>query len=421
MSATASGPRRVAVTGLGVVSPWGADAGAFFDALLAGRSAVGRRSAGEAPFETSLLAAACDGFDPAPWLDRSRLIAMDRHAQLAAVAALSAWRQAGLDDQPDAARDDAAVLWGTGAGGAAANERGYRELFVRQRLRVSPLSVVLGMHNAAAAHLGLLLRLGGPCLTYAVACASAATAIGEALRLLRSGSCDVVLAGGSEAAMPYGAVKAWQSLQVLAEAGPDDDPARACRPFDRRRSGLVPGEGAAALVLEDWSHAMRRGAPVLAELAGYGASADHHHLTAPHAAGQVRALRAALRDAGAAADEVGYVNAHGTATPEGDPVEIAALREVFGAAAPRLPVSATKSMHGHLMGAAGAVEAACTVLALQRGALPPTAGLDAPDPRCEGVDHVRGSGRDGVACGLALSSSFAFGGSNAVLAFRRAA
>lgn len=417
---TAAGDRRVVVTGLGVVTPWGVGADVFFDALLHGRSAVARRSVGEPPHEATLLSAACDGFDPAPWLERSRLLTMDRHVQLAAVAALSAAQDAGLDTLPAATRERAAVLWGTGAGGAASNERGYRDLFVRQRPRVSPLSVVLGMQHGAAAHLGLLLGAGGPCLTYALACASASTAIGEALHKLRSGACDVVVAGGSEAAMPFGAVKAWQSLQVLAETGAADDPARACRPFDRRRSGLVPGEGAAALVLERLDHARRRDAPLLAELAGYGASADHHHLTTPHAARQARALRAALADARAAADEVGYVNAHGTATLDGDPVEIAALREVFGSAAARLPVSSTKSMHGHLMGAAGAVEAACTVLALQRRALPPTAGLDEPDPACAGVDHVRGGAREGLHGGLALSSSFAFGGSNAVLAFRRA-
>lgn len=410
--------RRVAVTGLGLVSPFGERPQDFFDALLAGRSAVARHLVGEPPHETRTVSAVCEGFDASALATKPQLLAMDRGAQLALAAGLSAWRDAGLEALPAAERERVGVSWGTGAGGVVASERAYRDLFVRGRERVSPLTVVLGMHNAPASQIALRLGLGGACLTYSVACASSSVAIGEALARLRRGECSAVVAGGSEAAMPYALTRAWQAMQVLAEP-PDGEPAAgACAPFDLRRRGLVPGEGSAALVLEDWDAARSRGARIYAELAGYGASCDHHHLTAPSAAGQVRALHAALQDAGAAADEVGYVNAHGTGTLEGDPVEIAALRQVFGAHAPRLALSSTKAAHGHLMGAAGAAEALVTVLALARRALPPTATLHTPDPACAGVDHVAGSGRDAAALSLALSNSFAFGGSNAVLAFR---
>jgi 3-oxoacyl-[acyl-carrier-protein] synthase II len=412
------GAPRVVVTGLGAVTPHGAGPQALFGALLEGRSAIARRQVGEPPFSAGLVSAACEGFDPVARFGRARLNTMDRNAQLAVAAGADAWRDAGLDDADDAMRERTPLLWGTGAGGANANERGYRELLAHGKARVSPLSVVLGMHNAAASHLALQLRLGGACLTYSVACASSAVAIGEALRRLRAGECELALAGGSEAALPFGGVKAWQSLQVLAEAEGEADAAQACKPFDARRSGLVLGEGAAALVLETLDHARARGARIHAELAGYGASCDHHHLTTPDSGGQVRALQAALRDARLAPQEVDHVNAHGTATRDGDPVEIAALRQVFGAHAGQVAVSATKALHGHLMGAAGAIEALVTVLSLQEQTLPATATLQQVDPACSGVDHVTGSARQGLAVRAALSSSFAFGGSNAVLAFR---
>ncbi|MCC7152208.1 MAG: beta-ketoacyl-[acyl-carrier-protein] synthase family protein, partial [Rubrivivax sp.] len=258
------------------------------------------------------------------------------------------------------------------------------------------------------------------CYTYSVACASAAAAIADGARRIRAGDCEVALTGGAEAALPFGIVKAWLSMQVLAPAADDEAARLACRPFATDRNGLVLGEGAAVLVLEEREHARARGARIYAELAGAGSSCDHGHITAPLAAGQLRALRDALRSAGASPDEVGYVNAHGTATPEGDPVEIDALRQFFGAAAPQLAVSATKSMHGHLMGAAGAIEALVTVMAVHKAMIPPTAHRAAIDPACAGVDHVQGEGREVGRLALALSNSFAFGGSNVVLAFRQA-
>jgi 3-oxoacyl-[acyl-carrier-protein] synthase II len=277
--------------------------------------------------------------------------------------------------------------------------------------------VVMGMHNAAAAHVAMRLGLGGPATTTSVACASSAIAIGEALRLIRSGEADVVVAGGSEAPLTAGMLLAWDAMRVLAR-GEDEAAASACRPFHADRAGLVLGEGGASLVLESYEHAERRGARIYAELAGYGASCDHHHLAQPLAAGQMRALRAALKSAELDADDLDYVNAHGTGTVEGDPVEIEALRAVFGVHAASVAVSSTKSMLGHMLGATGAVEAVITVLALSRQQVPPTAHLDRIDPSCAGVRHVARVG-ESVPLRAALTSSFAFGGSNAVLAFRR--
>jgi 3-oxoacyl-[acyl-carrier-protein] synthase II len=419
-------PQRVVVTGLGQVAPHGRDVTAGFAALVAGRSAIGLHTVGEAPHSTTLPSAICADLDAPALLGRARAATMERVSHLSALAGQSAWADAGLAAEgvlPDAERERACVMWGTGAGGVQTLERGYRDLFLKGRPRISPLSVVMGMNNAAAGHLALMFGLGGACFTYSVACSSSAAAIAEAARRVRWGECAVALAGGAEAALPYGTLKAWQSMQVLAGAEDDAQAQRACRPFDTTRSGLVLGEGAVALVLESRDHALARGARIYAELAGSGTSNDHSHLTTPDAGGQLRALQAALRDAGANADEVAYVNAHGTATLDGDPVEAEALRRLFGARAPQVAVSATKSLHGHLMGAAGAIEALVTVMAVHTGQLPPTGQLAELDPACAGLDHVRpdaqGAGRQAVDVPLALSNSFAFGGSNVVLAFRR--
>jgi 3-oxoacyl-[acyl-carrier-protein] synthase II len=257
-------------------------------------------------------------------------------------------------------------------------------------------------------------------MSHTVACASSAIAIGEAFRRVRSGEATIMVTGGSDVPQAYGVARAWEALRVMASGDQLSSPS-ACRPFAADRRGLVLGEGGAALVLESWDHAVARGARIHGEIIGYGTSCDHTHLVRPEAAGQVRALAATLADASLVAADIDYVNAHGTATAEGDPVEIAALQAVFGEHAARLPVSATKSMHGHLLGAAGAIEAITTVLALRDKVIPPTANLqDNLDPACAGVDHVL-SARRGQPLRTALSNSFAFGGSNAVLAFRAAA
>lgn len=408
--------RRVAITGLGLVCAQGQDPERAFRDWCAGQATVALHTFGEAPHAADYPFAYCTDFDAATKLPRARLTSMDRVSQLAAVCALSAWHDAGLDDCPTDTRDAIGVYWGTGNGGSASTERTYRDLFLKNRARVSPLTIVQAMSNAPAAHVALQLGLGGECLTYSVACASSSVAIGEAFRRIRAGETELAVAGGSEASASYGAMKAWDSMHVMAQGV--EPVSASCRPFDAQRKGLTLGEGAATLVLEDWDHACQRGARIYAEVVGYGASCDHHHLTGPLADGQLRALRQALRVAGLAPDQVQYVNAHGTGTHEGDPVEIAALRELFQAHAPQVMVSSTKSMHGHLLGGAGAIEALATVLALHHGQVPPTAHLDELDPACAGVDHVTGTARVCTELQVALSNSFAFGGSNAVLALR---
>jgi 3-oxoacyl-[acyl-carrier-protein] synthase II len=295
-------------------------------------------------------------------------------------------------------------------------ETGYNAYFAGDG-RISPMSVVLTMGNAAAAHLSMRYSIRGPSLTYAVACASSAVAIGEAYRAIRDGYLDLAIVGGAEAIMVPGMVAAWSAMRVLAP--PDaTNPERSCRPFSARRTGLVLGEGAGALVLESLDVARARGRTPLAEIAGYGISCDATHIAKPDVAGQAAAMRAALADADLEPSGIGYINAHGTATPLGDVVETESIREVFGASC-AIPVSSTKALHGHLLGASGAVELIATLMALRTGTLPPTGHLDAPDPRCD-LDYVPNEARRDVALDAVMSNSFAFGGTNAVLIARRA-
>lgn len=413
-------PRRVAITGLGLVSPFGGDLGDFFSRLLAGESAVRHLLTEDKPRPLSMPFVACTGFDPDATLGKPLAAMMDRFAQLGMTAAFAAWDDAGLPRS--AAHDNRkgwGVSWGTALGGTLAYEKGYRELWQQGRERLSPLTVVLGMNNAANAHISIQLGLGGVSMSYTVACASSAIAIGEAFRRVRSGEVALMVSGGSDVPQAYGVARAWEALRVMA-SGDAETSRTACRPFAADRRGLVLGEGAAALVLEDWEHALARSARIHGEIVGYGTSCDHSHLVRPEAAGQIRAIEGALADGGLAAQDIDYINAHGTATMEGDPVEVAALKAVFGERAVGLPVSATKSMHGHQLGAAGAIEAIITVLALREQAIPPTAHLDKVDPACAGIDHVTAA-RRGVPLRAALTNSFAFGGSNAVLALRAAA
>lgn len=413
--------RRVAITGLGIVSPYGGGVDAFFGHLLAGRSAVRFLQTEDKPRPLAMPFVNCHDFDANAALGKPLAGMMERFAHLGVSAAFDAWQDAGLERQAadPALRNDWACVWGTALGGILAFEKGYRDMWQNGRERLSPLSVIFGMNNAVNAHLSIQLGLGGISMSHTVACASSTVAIGEAFRRVRDGEATVAVTGGSDATQAYGVAKAWEAMRLVAP-GNTDTAYMACRPFSSDRAGLVLGEGGAAMVLEDWDHALARGARIHAEIVGYGTSCDRSHLVRPEADGQARALRAALADAHMDTTEVGYVNAHGTATVEGDPVEVSALRQVFGDQAAGLAVSATKSMHGHLLGAAGAIEALATVLALRDQAIPPTAHLQGRlDPACEGVDHVF-EGRDGVPLKAAVSNSFAFGGSNAVLAFRAA-
>jgi 3-oxoacyl-[acyl-carrier-protein] synthase II len=408
--------RHVAVTGIGIVSPLGNDAGAFFEALCAGRPGIVRLCAPFCGRLASPIGAAAE-FDAARHFDAARARMLDRVSQFALYAAAQAVGDAaGIFDGIDPAR--AGVFVGTGMGGAQATDDGYRTLYEEKSDRLKPFSVLLAMANAPAAWIALEHRLAGPSLTYSTACSSSAVAIGEAARRIAHGEADAMLAGGAEAPLNFGTLKAWEALRALA---PEDGsgPGASCRPFAKDRAGLVLGEGAAILALEDRERAAARGARIHAEIAGYGLATDHAHLTRPSAEGQAAAMRLALEDAAIAAEEIGYVNAHGTGTAANDAVETAAIKQALGEHARRIPVSSTKSMHGHLLGAAGALELAAAILAMQRDVLPPTINLRVPDPECD-LDYVAQGARRAGGIAAVLSNSFAFGGTNAALVARRA-
>ena len=401
--------RRVLVTGLGLVSPHGDDPERVFEALLQGRSAIGLWGRDELP----PVVVARAPFAPEPWFTKLQLVGTDRVSQMAVAAAESARADAHWPDKLDPER--VGVFIGSGMGGATALDDAYEAL--RLQRRMSPLSVVAGMTNAPAAHIAMRVGVHGPVYTYSVACASSALAIAEAAKAIAAGEIDIAIAGGAEALLVPGVVRAWQALQTLAT--PDlVEPGRSCRPFDVSRSGLVLGEGAAMLVLESHEHALARSAVPYAELAGSGVSCDASHLTKPHSQGQVRALGNALRSSGLAADDIGYCNAHGTATLVGDAVECESLLHVWGDSIAGLRVSSTKSMHGHLLGAAGALEALITILALNRRQAPPTATCRNLDAACN-IPIIGESAEELPNLRAAISNSFAFGGTNVVLAFTR--
>lgn len=410
---------RVLITGMGAFCPLGGDRRTTFDAALAGTSAI-RPAQGEiaALLPNVLVAPVTE--DPAARLAGS-YNGHDRAAQFALVAAGEAMREAGIEPQPDDARR-IGVYVGIGFGGACTVDGVYGRMLNAARDHrnpavLHPLSVPRMMANAAAATISMHYGLRGPSNTYSIACASSAVAAGEAFRAIRDGYLDAAVVIGTEAMLTPGALLAWNALRVMAR--PDAaDPAASCRPFALGRSGFVLGEGAAAMVLESASRSAARGRPALAELSGYGTSSDAAHLTAPSSVEQVEAMRQALAQAGLEPADIGYLNAHGTATDAGDVVEAESIRTVFGAAAAQLPVSSTKSVHGHLIGASGMLELVISVMAMLDGALPPTATLDVPDPRCA-LDHIAREARRGVKVDAVMSNSFAFGGSNASLVARR--
>jgi nodulation protein E len=396
--------RRVVVTGIGTVNALATDVPGTFQAFREGRCGIGPLGFRDADRLTIRIGAEVKGWDAARF-PASELPLYDRVTQYALVAGAEAVSMAGL---PSDIGPRGGVILGTAAGGIQTWEDSYRAVFAEGKNRVSPLVVPRLMLNAPASHLSIRFGLRGPVLAVSSACASANHAIGLALQQIRSGAADVMLAGGAEAMLCFGGVKAWEGLRVLA---PD-----ACRPFSLGRKGMVIGDGAGVLVLEVEEHARARGARVLAEVAGFGMTADAGDIVAPSGEGGAQAMRAALQDAGIAADEVGYINAHGTGTLANDRAEAAAIRAVFGEVSP--PVSSTKGMHGHAIGATGALEAIACVMALTEGVLPPTVGFQTADPDCA-LDLVVDVAR-AVRAQAVLSNAFAFGGLNAVLAFRAA-
>jgi len=408
--------RRVVITGLGIISPVGKNPTEFFDNLMAGRSGVKRLQTDFIDKLSIRIGAPVPDYNPADYFSRIQLSGIERFNQFALIAA----KQAVADAQLEIAeheRTRAGVTMGTGMGGAGSMEDGYIEIFQREIPRVKPLTVLLTMNNAAASHISINYGLRGPNVTYSTACSSSAIAIGEAYRQIRDGYADVMLAGGSEALLTHGAMKAWEALRTLALED-EQDASASCKPFSKDRTGLVLGEGAAVLVLEDAERAIKRGARIHAEIVGYDSSSDASHITKPDAAGQTRAITSALCSANLQPQDIDYINAHGTATMVGDVQETLAIKQVFGEHASRIPVSSTKSMHGHLMGATGAVEFMAALLALQHNAIPPTINLYQPDPECD-LDYVPNAGRRNVELDTVMSNSFAFGGSNAVLIARR--
>ena len=347
------------------------------------------------------------GYDPLKYFAGGKDAYLDRFAQFSVIAAREALQNSGVELTPEL-RENSAIVCGSSVGGQATIEAGFEDLWVQGRGRVHPLTIAKTMGNAGASHIAMELGLSGPTYTVSTACSSANHAIGQAFRLVRDGNAEMAVTGGSEAMFTIGMLKAWEAMRVVA---PD-----TCRPFSKDRRGLILGEGGAMMILEPMEAAKARGAKIYAEICGFGMTADAYHLTQPTVQGPARAMRGALKEAGLAPESVGYVNAHGTGTSGNDPVESSAIREVFGAHADKLGVSSTKSMHGHALGAAGALEAIATVLALHHGILPPTANYNEPDPECD-LDYIPNTPRV-QRVEAALSNSFAFGGLNAVVAFR---
>ncbi len=399
--------RRVVVTGIGVVSALGADRDAFWSALAAGRPGLEPITAVDTAQLNFSRGGEAREFRPADHLDSSLAHLADRFAQLTIVAAREAVADSGLDKM-DLGGTRCGIVTGSCVGGQTSEDEAFVRLYRDGRPRVHPLSVPRIMANAGASLVSMDLGIQGPGCTLSTACSSANHALGQALWMIRAGIIDRAVAGGGEAPFSYGNLVAWNAMRVVSRD--------TCRPFSADRRGMVLGEGSAMLVLEEAGAARARGARIYAELAGCGMSSDAHHITQPSEEGPRQAISAALADAGLAPEQVGYINAHGTGTQANDVTETAAIRGVFGRHADRLAVSSTKSMHGHALGAAGALEAAATVLAISRGLLPPTANFTSADPECD-LDVVPNEARD-ASVEAALSNSFAFGGLNAVLAFR---
>ncbi|MDH3285345.1 MAG: beta-ketoacyl-ACP synthase II [Acidobacteriota bacterium] len=416
--------RRVLITGVAAISPVGLDAESTWTALLEGRSGIGPITQFDASRHSSQIAGEVRGFDPERWMEARDVKKTDRFIHFALAAARMALNDAAVDlDGVD--RDRAGVVIGSGIGGLHLLERQHQILLERGPRRISPFLIPGMIINLASGMVSIAHGLRGPNSATATACATGNHAIGDALAMIRHGDADMMLAGGTEAVVTPLAVGGFCAMRALSTR--NDDPERASRPFDAERDGFVIGEGCGLVVLESEEHARRRGARALAELAGFGMSGDAYHMSAPpeDGNGMVRVMRAALGDAGADVEDVDYINAHGTSTPAGDAVETRAVREVFGDHADRLSLSSTKSMTGHLLGAAGGLEAVISVLAVARDKAPPTTNLDTLDPEISGAEigmarerFVPGKGR-AETIRAAMSNSFGFGGTNAALLFRK--
>lgn len=401
--------RRVAVTGIGVISSAGNTRDTFWESLVAGRPGIRPLSvSGPTPLRFPNAAEVVD-YDPLAHFEAKQADLLDRFAQFAAVSAREAVADAGVEWTPDLKRRTA-IVTGCCVGGQSTEDTGFVDLYIDKKPRVNPMTIPRIMANAGASFVSTEMGITGPVYTISTACASANHAIGQAFWMVRSGAIEMALTGGSEAIFSYGFLKAWEAMRVVSSD--------TCRPFSKDRKGLILGEGGAMLVLEPLDRALARGARVYAEIVGFGMSSDAHHITQPAVDGPANAMRSALEDAALDPAEIGYINAHGTGTAANDATETKAIRMVFGEFADKLAASSTKSMTGHALGAAGAIEAAASSLALYHGILPPTANYTTPDPECS-LDVIPNEARR-AQVGAALSNAFAFGGLNAVIALRAA-
>jgi nodulation protein E len=400
------GRRRVVVTGMGVVTPVGLDVASFWSSMKAGTCGVG-------PIENFALqdlyihiAAEVKGFEPAKHVPSKKVQYGDRYSWFAGRAADEAWRQSGLAI-PYGDPYRAACIIGSGAGGFSTTETAYQDLFIHNKKATHPLTLLRIIGSSAAAHVGIEYGIKGPTFATCSACSTATHAIGIGIDYIRHGIADVAVTGASEAVLTFGSMRVWQAMRVLSPNG--------CFPFSKKRNGTVLGEGAGILVIESLEHAQKRGANIIAEIAGYGMSSDSKDMVNPDVDGPRSAMQMALDDGGIKPEQIDYLNAHGTATALNDVNETNAIKMVFGEHAKKLAISSTKSMTGHLLGAGGAVEAVACIKAMQEGFVPPTVGLDEPDPKCD-LDYVANTGRKHTVK-YTMSNSFAFGGLNAVLVF----
>ena len=409
--------RRVVVTGLGVVSALGVGMEENWRRLVAGEGGTGRITRFDPAAFVSQVAGEVPDFDPTRYMERKEAKRMDRFAQFAVAAAREALAAARFDITDENA-ERVGVIVGSAMGGMAALDDAYEVLHTRGPARVSPFFVPMMLADLAAGQVSILLGARGINWAPVSACATGAHAIGEAAAIIRRGDADAILAGGSEAPLSRAAMAGYASMGALSTR--NDDPCHASRPFDRTRDGFVIAEGAGILLLEREDHAVARGAPILAVVAGYGATADAHHIVepAPGGEGAARAMRLALRSAGLEPEAVGYLNAHGTSTPANDRLETAAIKSVFGAGARRLPISSTKGATGHTLGAGGAIEAAYAIMALYTGTTPPTINLRDPDPECD-LDYIPNTARETPSLAAVMSNSLGFGGHNASVVFIR--
>ncbi|MCL1926898.1 MAG: beta-ketoacyl-ACP synthase II [Syntrophorhabdaceae bacterium] len=409
--------RRVAVTGLGAVTPLGVGVASSWEAALAGKSGVAAITRFDTSEFSTRIAAEVKGFNPEDFIDKKEIKRMDLFIHYAMAAAHMAMEDAGLSIDPSIA-PKTGVYMGSGLGGLCTLEK-YHKAYLLEGgpKKISPFFIPMLISNLAPGHISMRYGAKGPNILTSTACAASSHAIGEGVRAIRNGICDVVIAGGSEATITPLGVGGFCSMKALSTR--NDDPCAASRPFDVDRDGFVVGEGSAIIILEELEYARNRGAKIYAEFCGYGASADAYHITAPAPGGEgaVRAIAAALSDAGIKAEDVDYINAHGTSTPYNDLYETMAIKTVFGERAKSVPVSSTKSMTGHLLGASGALEAMFCSLAVRDGVLPPTINYTTPDPECD-LDYVPNVKRKRQVR-YAISNSFGFGGTNSVLVFGR--